>query len=1123
MHRIFSLKRPAAMLLAALLCMYPLTPCFAGAPSELPAQAQQEATTPAPDTTPPEILFLKDASYMGLPVIHVRDKGVVSTQSEFYGFEVKDDGTAVFADMTFTERQKAPEEGIVTIAYNAIALQGFCAPAAGVVTLYATDAAGNTTKARAWCEVVDEEPPYYLEDNRLSLQQDALCPIGYLHFQNERLCETGSLAAVHIVSLPSAGTFYLPLEENRPLTGDDLPYTLDFAANPDIPLTYATDVLHWYGEDSFEVLLTDTRGNTSSAPAAILLNVTPVNLPPAISGLPQAALAGVAGGEALHIPFQVTDRETPPESLKLSLQMTPASFPADGVMLRHLEADSWEITLDPAQAAHGTYTCLIQAVDKEGLTASADVAVSLARSIPPTRAEDDSITNATGASVLLDVLQNDTTDAGAPLSIAEVSAPLYGKVEIVDEKLLYTFDTHGHRTDAFTYTLKAPAQPHPQDVLRATVCINDTTPPQILDVQVQTGEGWQTGAFVSFRVEDALGVASVHVEAAGGQILTPQSEQASLYTLLIPSSGAYRIHATDKSGNKAEADFSVQRVDSTAPTIELQDPGAIVNGYCNTCTLLVTDEGGSGINEVLLTDARQRTPEGAHIVATQGGGYTVTLSSVEETALFVSASDKAGNQTTFPLGILSADDAPPVIEIPFLQQSGASETYLPLPVTVADAKSGVMQITIDSKPPDETGDAPLTLPIRFNTPSTCTITASDRLGNRAEASVYMLAIPSPDAITPDTPVAPLLETIENIRLELEAAALPEETSAALYATLDALTLEASLIDCLKNEDVAAFPAFEARIAEVEGVALSPSLLQAFEEAVRAAQTKAMEHAIDALPVSLPQAEINAWATLTETTLLSYLSYNGELPIDALRLTKLYGLYEEFLAYYGIRNRSEDIALIGLIGGLDIPGGLKRDLEVALFALSREQTNENGVYTDAFALQVLQQAKDTAPTPLRLLPGKQVRLVMPLPAKADALSLTRSADTMQTQAIDTAVYTREEASTLLCPLNGFGSVNLSYTLQEEAPAPENAPPSPSPSPSPTPSPTPSPSPTPIPRPIHATPDESLHAQDASATPGASSQPANNMLPLGLVALGTLLVAIWWFSLMYRRAKEHDDAQ
>src|SRR5581483_280050 len=124
---------------------------------------------------------------------------------------------------------------------------------------------------------------------------------------------------------------------------------------------------------------------------------------------------------------------------------------------------------------------------------------------------------------------------------------------------------------------------------------------------------------------------------------------ASWNTTLL-SDGLYdlRAVATDVAGNSASSTVTNVRVDNTAPTVSVTDPGANLRG---TVTLASTaaDTGGSGVASV----AFQRSPAGAGTWTTIGtatGPFSVSFDTTGVAdALYdlrAVATDAAGNQTT---------------------------------------------------------------------------------------------------------------------------------------------------------------------------------------------------------------------------------------------------------------------------------------------------------------------------------------------------------------------------------------------------------------------------------------------------------------------------------------------
>lgn len=112
--------------------------------------------------------------------------------------------------------------------------------------------------------------------------------------------------------------------------------------------------------------------------------------------------------------------------------------------------------VSPSSAAEGSYGFSVAASDAQlpghEATASGSYAVGSGADNAPPVAEDDAATTFSGASVVVDVLANDSDPDGDPLSVADVSQPEQGSAVInPDSTVTYVPRKGARRSDLFTY------------------------------------------------------------------------------------------------------------------------------------------------------------------------------------------------------------------------------------------------------------------------------------------------------------------------------------------------------------------------------------------------------------------------------------------------------------------------------------------------------------------------------------------------------------------------------------------------------------------------------------------------------------------------------------------------
>ncbi len=229
-----------------------------------------------------------------------------------------------------------------------------------------------------------------------------------------------------------------------------------------------------------------------------------------------------------------------------------------------------------------------------------------------------------------------------------------------------------------TATLTAPA--------------TDLTPPSLgVTHTVDGANGWNKTSPVTVFIDASDGGSGLDGQPActdNGKPVILVGTLGSFYTL-VSGNGAHAIACSvfDKSGTLAKQNDSL-KIDASAPSLVLSDPGGTLNGWFYVKPVQVTasvgDTGGSG-----LVGAPVCTDNGAPIaVSGSAPNYTMSVSNEGNNAIVCQATDSAGNvkqtTTSIPIDTLAPTatvDPPKTITSPFVvtfseQVSGVGPTSL---------------------------------------------------------------------------------------------------------------------------------------------------------------------------------------------------------------------------------------------------------------------------------------------------------------------------------------------------------------------------------------------------------------------------------------------------------------
>ena len=225
--------------------------------------------------------------------------------------------------------------------------------------------------------------------------------------------------------------------------------------NGDKTFTY-TPVGDYSGQDSFTYQLKDPAGGISNT-ATVTLYVTDTNDPPFIENLTQSTVMLEDGEKTIS--FTVSDQDTGDEH---TVSVTPSGanadtvFPAPGTYAATMAGIAGQIVLKPADNAYGSATLTVTVKDREGVSATQTVAVTILPVNDLPTAGDDSATLLEDGLVTLNVLMNDddVEDGSIGLKILDVrTTGAHGTITVSADKssLTYRPNANWYGTDTIEY------------------------------------------------------------------------------------------------------------------------------------------------------------------------------------------------------------------------------------------------------------------------------------------------------------------------------------------------------------------------------------------------------------------------------------------------------------------------------------------------------------------------------------------------------------------------------------------------------------------------------------------------------------------------------------------------
>ena len=283
---------------------------------------------------------------------------------------------------------------------------------------------------------------------------------------------------------------------------------------------------------------------------------------------------------------------------------------------------------------NGTYT--VTAEDSKGSRTQVQIPVEAIKgNVAPTIAAEQPQINATSATIRVTVHNNGGTEITSVTDQNLNAAALQA-----DGSYLLTVTEDG------SYTITATNKAGKSAYTTVVVSGIDRTPPVVEQPTVSYNEN-MTSAQIVLKANDGNGSGIAKVTASGVEMSLSEGN----YILNVTQNGEYAIVVTDKAGNQAQAQVTVNGIDKTNPDIRQTSDNTSWKQK-HEVTFAVTDE-GSGISSV------QVTKDGKTITHSEGNGYRFTAE--ENGSYLITATDKAGNSATKTVEIKTVDQTAPTV------------------------------------------------------------------------------------------------------------------------------------------------------------------------------------------------------------------------------------------------------------------------------------------------------------------------------------------------------------------------------------------------------------------------------------------------------------------------------
>ena len=331
---------------------------------------------------------------------------------------------------------------------------------------------------------------------------------------------------------------------------------------------------------------------------------------------------------------------------------------------------------------NGIYT--VTAEDSDSNRTQVQIPVeSIKRNVAPTIAAEQPQIHASDATIRVTVHDNGGTEITSVTDQNLNAAALQA-----DGSYLLTVTEDG------SYTITATNKAGKSAYTTVVVSGIDRTPPVVEQPTVSYNEN-MTGAQIVLKANDGNGSGIAKVTASGAEMSLSEGN----YLLNVTQNGEYAIVVTDKAGNQAQTQVTVNGIDKTNPDIRQTSDNS---GWKqkHEVTFAVTDE-GSGISSV------QVTKDGKTITHSEGNGYRFTAE--ENGSYLITATDKAGNSATKTVEIKTVDQTAPTVAPQLKNGDKAINPYNGKDVSIY--QSTVTSYTV-SVPQEATAASPLSVQVK---------------------------------------------------------------------------------------------------------------------------------------------------------------------------------------------------------------------------------------------------------------------------------------------------------------------------------------------------------------------------------------------------------------------------
>ncbi|WP_309242985.1 Ig-like domain-containing protein [Hyalangium versicolor] len=620
-----------------------------------------------------------------------------------------------------------PTNGTVTLSGGTVSFT----PPTGFVgvtsfTYTVSDGSGGTDTATVTVSVFPPANPPVATDDSFTVAEDSGATVLDVLANDTTLPDTGETLTITSVTQPANGT----------------------VSNTGTAVRF-TPASNFNGTTTFTYTVSDGNGGTDTA--VVTVTVTPVNDPPDAVNDTFTVLKD-SSGTVLDVLLNDTSAPDTGETLTV----TAVTQPANGTVT----LTSGVVSYTPPAGYTGTTTFTYTISDGSlSDTATVTVVVSETANIPPDAVADTFTVAEDSGTTVLNVLANDTTEAGETLTVVVVTQPANGTVTLTSGVVSFTPAANFNGTTTFEYTISDGRGGTDKATVTVIVTpVND--PPNAVD-DVFTVARNSSATVLDVLVNDTfapdtgetLTVTAVTQPAVGGSVDLSGGVVSFTPATGFTGTSTFTYTISDGNGGTDTATVTVTVTPNNPPDAVDDTFTVAEDSGATDFNVLANDTFAPDVGETLTITAVTQPANGTVTFTDSNVSFTPAANFNGTTSFAYTISDGSGgtDTATVTVTVTPVNDAPDAVDDTFtvLKDSSATVLDVLLNDTFVPDTGETLTITAVTQPANGTvtftdSSVSFTPAPGYKGTTTFTYTISDGNGGTDTATVTVIVSETPN-------------------------------------------------------------------------------------------------------------------------------------------------------------------------------------------------------------------------------------------------------------------------------------------------------------------------------------------------------------------------------------------